>query len=88
LLLVDLGDELFVGWEYSELFLFHEEFEVGEDFFFPFIWVLTGIVVHNFFVLLLWSSRAPLALQYGVTLAYFVPAIFFTRAEMKQLMRE
>ena len=37
MLLVDLGDELFVGWEYAEVFLFHEEFEVGEDFFFPFV---------------------------------------------------
>jgi hypothetical protein len=88
LLLVDLGDELFVGWEYAELFLFHEEFEVGEDFFFPFVVVLTGIIVHNFFVLLLWSSRALLAIQYGVTLAYFVSAVFFARTEVKRLIRK
>jgi hypothetical protein len=88
LLLVDLGDELFVGWDYAEVFLFHEEFEVGEDFFFPFVAVLTGIIVHNFFVLLLWSSRALLAISYGVISAYFVSAVFFARTEMKQFTRE
>jgi len=88
LLLVDLGDELFVGWEYAEQFLFHEEFEVGEDFFFPFACVLTRIIVHNFLALLLWPSRALLAIQYGVTSAYFVSAVFFARTEMKQLIRE
>jgi hypothetical protein len=47
---------------------------------------LTGIIVRNFLVLLLLPFVTLLAIQYGVTLAYFVFMIFFTRIELKWLI--
>jgi hypothetical protein len=46
---------------------------------------------HFNIVFIAFEARAPLsltllAIQYGVTLTYFVSAIFFTRTEMKQLI--
>jgi len=49
---------------------------------------LTGIIVQNFLVPLQLPSLTLFAIQYGVTLAYFVSVSFFTRTEMKQLIRE
>jgi len=49
---------------------------------------LTGIIVQNFLVLLLLPSPTRLVIPYGVTSAYFVSVTFFTRTEMKQLIRE
>ena len=46
-----------------------------------------GVVVQNFLVPLLSPSLTPSAIQYGVTFAYFVSVIFFTRTEMKRLAR-
>jgi len=48
---------------------------------------LTGVIIQNFLVFLLLSSLTLLAIKYGVTCACFVAAIFFTRTEMKQLIR-
>jgi len=47
-----------------------------------------GVVVQNFLVPPPLPSITLLAIQYGVTLAYFVSALFFTLTEMKQLIRD
>jgi hypothetical protein len=60
----------------------------GVLFFFLLEAYIMGVVVQNFLVPLLSPSLALLAIQYGVTLAYFVSVIFFTRKEMKQLIRD
>ena len=49
---------------------------------------IMGVVVQNFLVPLISPSLTLFAIQYGVALAYFVSALFFTRTEMKQLIRE
>jgi len=49
---------------------------------------LMGVVVQNFLVPLLSPSLTLFAIQYGVTLTYFVAVSFFARTEMKQLIRE
>jgi len=49
---------------------------------------IMGVIVQNFLVPLLTPSLTLFAIQYGVTLTYFVSAIFFTRTEMKQLIRK
>jgi hypothetical protein len=48
---------------------------------------LTGIIVQNFLVLFLLPSLTLFAIQYGLTLAYFLSAMFFTRTDMKRLTR-
>ena len=48
---------------------------------------LTGIIVQDFLVMLLLPSLTLLAIQCGVTFAYFVSVSFFTRTEMKRLIR-
>ena len=57
-------------------------------FFFLLEAYIVGVVVQNFLVPLLLPSLMLFVVQYGVTLTYFVSAIFFTRTEMKQLIRE
>ena len=47
---------------------------------------IMGVVVQNFLVPLLLPSLTLLAIQYGVTLAYFGSISFFTRTEMKRLI--
>ncbi|MDH5691368.1 MAG: hypothetical protein OEY81_08080 [Candidatus Bathyarchaeota archaeon] len=49
---------------------------------------LMGVIVQNFLVPLLSPSLTLFATQYGVTLAYFMSAIFLTRKEMKRLIRD
>jgi len=49
---------------------------------------LMGVTIQNFLVPLLLPSLTLLTIQHGVTLTYFVSAIFFTRTEMRQLMRD
>ena len=49
---------------------------------------LTGIIVQNFLALLLSPSPTRLVITYGVAIAYFVAVSFFTRTEMKQLVKE
>ncbi|MDH5770527.1 MAG: hypothetical protein OEZ25_04475 [Candidatus Bathyarchaeota archaeon] len=49
---------------------------------------IIGVVVQNFLVPLHLPSFILLAIQYGVTFTYFVSVSFFTRTEMKQLIRE
>ena len=56
-------------------------------FFFLEAYIL-GVVVQNFLVPVKLSSITLFVTQYGVTLAYFAGIIFFTRKEMKHLMRE
>ena len=60
----------------------------GVIFFFLLEAYIMGVAVQNFLVPLLSPSLALLAIQYGLTSTYFVSAIFFTRTEMKQLIRE
>jgi len=60
----------------------------GVNFFFLLEAYIMGVVVQNFLVPLLLPSLTLFAIQYGVTLAYFVSAIFFTLTEMKQLIRD
>jgi len=60
----------------------------GVLFFFLLEAYIVGVVVQNFLVPLLLPSLMLFVVQYGVTLTYFVSAIFFTRTEMKQLIRE
>ena len=60
----------------------------GVLFFFLLEAYIMGVVVHNFLVPLLSPSLTLFAIQYGVTFAYFVSAILFTRTEMKRLIRE
>jgi hypothetical protein len=55
-------------------------------FFFLLEAYIIGVVIQNFLVPLLLPSLTLFVIQYGVTLAYFVSAIFFTRTEMKQLV--
>lgn len=45
---------------------------------------IMGVVVQNFLVPFLSSSLTLFAIQYGVTLAYFVSVILFARAEVNQ----
>jgi hypothetical protein len=61
---------------------------VAVNFFFLGEAYIMGVVVQNFLVPRPMPSLTLLTIQYGVTLAYFVSAIFFTRTEMKQLIRE
>jgi len=61
---------------------------VAVNFFFLGEAYIMGVVFQNFLVPLLLPSQKLLAIQYGVTLAYFVPIILLTRTEMKQLIRE
>jgi hypothetical protein len=49
---------------------------------------IMGVVVQNFLLPLPLPSLTLFAIQYGLTLAYFVAVSFFTRTEMKQLMRD
>jgi len=60
----------------------------GVLFFFLLEAYIMRVVVQNLFVPLLMPSLTLFAIQYGVTLAYFVSASFFTRTEMKQLIRD
>jgi len=60
----------------------------GVLFFFLLEAYIMGVVVQNFLVPLLSPSLTLFAIQYGVTFAYFVSAILFTRTEMKRLIRE
>ena len=60
----------------------------GVLFFFLLEAYIMGVVVQNFLVPLLSPSLTLFAIQYGVTLAYFVSAIFLTRKEMKRLIRD
>jgi len=48
---------------------------------------IMGVTVQNFLVPLLPPSLKLSAIQYGMTLAYFVAVSLFTRTEIKQLMR-
>jgi len=49
---------------------------------------LMGVVVQNFLVPLFLHSLELFAIQYAVTLAYFVSICFFTRTEIKRLIRD
>jgi len=49
---------------------------------------IMGVIVQNFLVPLQLPSLTLFAIQYGVTLAYFVSALFLTRTEIKQLIRK
>jgi hypothetical protein len=49
---------------------------------------IMGVAIQNFLVPFVTPSLILLTIQYGVTLAYFVSATFFTRTEMKQFIRE
>lgn len=49
---------------------------------------LTGVVIQNFLVPLRLPSLTLLAIQYGVAFTYFVSVSFFTRTEMKRLMKD
>jgi len=60
----------------------------GVLFFFLLEAYIMGVVVQNFLVPLLSPSLTLFAIQYGVTFAYFVSVIFFTRTEMKQFIRD
>ncbi len=57
-------------------------------FFFLLEAYIMGVVVQNFLVPLHLPSLILFAIQYGVTLAYFVSVILFTGTEMKQVMRD
>jgi len=57
-------------------------------FFFLLEAYIIGVVIQNFLVPLLLPSLTLFVIQYGVTLAYFVSALFFTLTEMKQLIRD
>lgn len=57
-------------------------------FFFLLEAYIMGVVIQNFLVPLLLPSLTLFVIQYGVTLAYFVSALFFTLKEMKQLIRD
>jgi predicted RNA-binding Zn-ribbon protein involved in translation (DUF1610 family) len=61
---------------------------VAVNFFFLGEAYIMGVVVQNFLAPLFLPSLALLAIQYGVTFAYFVTVSLFTRTEMKQLIRE
>jgi len=58
----------------------------GVNFFFLLEAYIMGVVVQNFLVPLLLPSLTLFAIQYGVTTAYFVSAILFTRTEMKRFV--
>jgi hypothetical protein len=60
----------------------------GVLFFFLLEAYIMGVVVQNFLVPLQSPSLILFVVQYGVVLTYFVSAIFFTRTEMKQLIRK
>jgi len=60
----------------------------GVSFFFLLEAYIMGIAVQNFLVPLLLPSITLLAIQYGVTFTYFVSVSFFTRTEMKRLVRD
>ena len=49
---------------------------------------LMGVIIQNFLVPLSLPLQTLLAVQYGVTVAYFVLVTFFTRTEMKQIIRD
>jgi hypothetical protein len=57
-------------------------------FFFLLEAYIMGVAIQNFLVPLLSPSLTLLAIQYGLTITYFVSAIFFTRTEMKRLIKE
>jgi len=59
----------------------------ADNFFFLLEAYIMGVIVQNFLVPLLLPSLTLLAIQFGVTFAYFVSVIFFTRTEMKRLIR-
>jgi hypothetical protein len=59
---------------------------VAVNFFFLGEAYIMGVVVQNFLVPPPLPSMTLLAIQYGVTLAYFVSVSFFTRTEMKQFI--
>ena len=59
----------------------------GVFFFFFLEAYIMGVVIQNLLVPLKLPSLTLFAIQYGVTLACFVIVIFFTRTEMKQLIR-
>jgi len=61
---------------------------VAVNFFFLGEAYIMGVAVQNFLVPLPLPSFMLLAIQYGVTLAYLVSVSFFTRTEMKRLIRE
>ena len=60
----------------------------GLLFFFLLEAYIMGVVAQNFLVPLLPPSLTLFAIQYGVTLAYFVSISLFTQTEMKQLIRD
>jgi hypothetical protein len=57
-------------------------------FFFLLEAYIIGVVIQDFLVPLLLPSLTLFVIQYGVTLPYFVSALFFTLTEMKQLIRD
>ena len=60
----------------------------GVLFFFLLEAYMMGVIVQNFLVPVLSPSLTLSAIQYGVTFTYFVSISFFTRTEMKRLIRE
>jgi len=61
---------------------------IAVPFFFLLEAYILGVVVQNLLVPLQLPSLTLVAIQYGVALTYFVSAIFFSRREMKQLIRK
>jgi len=57
-------------------------------FFFLLEAYIMGVVIQNFLVPLLPSPLTLLTIQYGVTFVYFTSVSFFTRKEIKQLIRK
>jgi len=61
---------------------------VAVNFFFLGEAYIMGVVIQNFLVPPPLPSLTLLAVQYGVTFTYFVSVSFFTRTEMKRLIRD
>ena len=61
---------------------------VAVNFFFLGEAYIMGVVIQNFLVPPPLPPLPLLAIQYGVTLAYLVSVSFFTRTEMKRLIRD
>jgi len=61
---------------------------VAVNFFFLGEAYIIGVVIQNFLVPLPLPPLPLLAIQYAVTFAYLVSVSFFTRTEMKRLIRD
>jgi hypothetical protein len=93
-LFVSLGYVWFL--RYAKMRIIHGEgsklnrvaLAVAINFFFMGEAYIMGVVVQNFLVPPPLPSMTLFAIQYGVTLAFFVSASFFTRTEMKRLVKD